>query len=99
MDDRFNLKRFVEAQDPVYERLLSELRRGRKTTHWMWFVFPQIAGLGVSEMSRRFSISSIAEARAYLSHPVLGPRWRNAPSWSRLFREKRFTTSSDLPTT
>ena len=74
MSDRFNLNRFVEAQDPVYERVCSELRQGRKTSHWMWFVFPQIAGLGVSEMARRFSISSLAEARAYLGHPVLGPR-------------------------
>jgi uncharacterized protein (DUF1810 family) len=72
--DPFNLNRVIEAQNPVYERVLSELRRGRKTSHWMWFVFPQIAGLGVSEMARRFSISSLAEARAYLGHPVLGPR-------------------------
>jgi uncharacterized protein (DUF1810 family) len=74
MVDRFNLKRFVEAQDPVYERVCAELRGGRKTSHWMWFVFPQIAGLGVSEMARRFSISSLNEARAYLGDPVLGPR-------------------------
>ena len=74
MADRFNLHRFVEAQDPVYERVLAELRRGRKTSHWMWFVFPQISGLGVSGMSRRFSISSLAEARAYFRHPILGPR-------------------------
>jgi len=74
MADRFNLQRFVEAQDPVYERVLAELRRGRKTSHWMWFVFPQISGLGVSGMSRRYSISSLAEARAYFRHPVLGPR-------------------------
>ena len=74
MADRFNLHRFVEAQDPVYERVLAELRRGRKTSHWMWFVFPQISVLGVSGMSRRFSISSLAEARAYFRHPILGPR-------------------------
>src|SRR5678816_1975098 len=74
MADRFNLQRFVEAQDPVYERVLAELRRGRKTSHWMWFVFPQISGLGVSGMSRRYSISSLAEARAYFRHPILGPR-------------------------
>ena len=74
MTDRWNLQRFVEAQDPVYERVLAELRRGRKTSHWMWFVFPQISGLGVSGMSRRFAISSLAEARAYFRHPVLGPR-------------------------
>jgi len=74
MVDPFNLRRFVEAQDPVYERVLSELRHGRKTSHWMWFVFPQIAGLGVSDMARRFSISSLDEAKAYLSHSVLGRR-------------------------
>jgi len=74
MVDPFNLRRFVEAQDPVYEQVLSELSHGRKTSHWMWFVFPQISGLGVSDMARRFSISSLDQAKAYLSHPVLGPR-------------------------
>lgn len=73
-DDPFNLRRFVEAQDPIYDQVLGELQRGRKTSHWMWFVFPQIAGLGHSAMSRRFAISSLTEARAYLAHPVLGPR-------------------------
>ena len=74
MDDAFNLHRFVEAQDPVYDRVCAELRSGRKTSHWMWFIFPQIAGLGFSGMSRRYSITSLDEARAYLDHPVLGPR-------------------------
>ncbi len=76
--DPFDLDRFVEAQDHAgtYERALDELRAGRKTTHWMWFVFPQIAGLGLSAMSRRFAISGLAEARAYLAHPVLGARLR-----------------------
>ncbi|MDQ3726096.1 MAG: DUF1810 domain-containing protein [Actinomycetota bacterium] len=71
-----NLRRFVDAQDSggAYERALAELRAGRKTSHWMWFVFPQIAGLGQSEMSRRYAIVSLEEARAYLEHPVLGPR-------------------------
>jgi len=71
-----DLQRFVEAQDSggTYERALAELRAGRKTSHWMWFVFPQRAGLGRSEMSRRYAIDSSAEARAYLDHPVLGPR-------------------------
>ena len=70
------LERFVEAQDrgDTYGRALSELRAGRKTSHWMWFVFPQIAGLGRSPMAQRFAISSLEEARAYLAHPVLGPR-------------------------
>jgi uncharacterized protein (DUF1810 family) len=71
-----DLQRFVAAQDSggSYERALAELRAGRKTSHWMWFVFPQRAGLGQSEMSRRYAIASPEEARAYLDHPVLGPR-------------------------
>ncbi|MGN6255192.1 MAG: DUF1810 domain-containing protein [Solirubrobacterales bacterium] len=74
--DRERLQRFVEAQDQggTYERALAELRAGRKTSHWMWFVFPQIAGLGRSAMSQRYAIESPEEARAYLEHPVLGPR-------------------------
>jgi uncharacterized protein (DUF1810 family) len=76
MDDPYGLERFVTAQDAggTYRRAAAELRRGRKTNHWMWFVFPQIAGLGQSPTSRRFAISSLEEARAYLAHPVLGPR-------------------------
>jgi uncharacterized protein (DUF1810 family) len=71
-----DLERFVEAQDSgqAYERALVELRDGRKTSHWMWFVFPQIAGLGRSEMSQRYAIDSLEEARGYLDHPVLGTR-------------------------
>jgi uncharacterized protein (DUF1810 family) len=74
MDDPFNLQRFVDAQAPVYPRVTAELRRGRKQSHWMWFVFPQLAGLGHSAMARRFAIASREEAAAYLAHPVLGPR-------------------------
>jgi uncharacterized protein (DUF1810 family) len=76
MDDAYELERFVAAQDSggTYEAALAELRRGRKTSHWMWFVFPQVAGLGQSATSRRYAISSLAEAQAYLRHPVLGPR-------------------------
>ncbi len=75
-DDPNGLQRFVDAQEQAatYDRALAELRAGRKTSHWMWFVFPQIAGLGQSAMSRSYAISSLAEARAYLDHPVLGPR-------------------------
>jgi len=76
MSDLFNLVRFVEAQDPVYASVCSELRQGRKVSHWMWFVFPQIEGLGRSGTARKFAISSLEEARAYLDHPVLGPRLR-----------------------
>ena len=76
MTDRYGLDRFVSAQDRAgtYAAAVEELRAGRKRSHWMWFVFPQISGLGQSSMSRTFSISSLEEARAYLLHPVLGPR-------------------------
>jgi uncharacterized protein (DUF1810 family) len=72
----YDLDRFVTAQDQggTYDQALNELRQGRKTSHWMWFVFPQIAGLGFSATSRHFAISGLGEARAYLAHPVLGPR-------------------------
>lgn len=69
-----SLQRFLDAQAPVYETALAELRTGRKRTHWMWFIFPQRAGLGSSTMARRYAIQSTAEAEAYLAHPVLGPR-------------------------
>ncbi|MCW2818029.1 MAG: hypothetical protein JWR42_816 [Marmoricola sp.] len=72
--DPHDLQRFVSAQDGVHEQALAELRAGRKTSHWMWFVFPQLAGLGSSSMAQRYAIGSLAEARAYLEHPVLGPR-------------------------
>ena len=76
MGDRFQLQRFVDAQHPVYAAVLSELRAGRKRSHWMWFVFPQVSGLGYSVTSRTFAVSSLAEAVAYLAHPTLGPRLR-----------------------
>lgn len=78
MTDPYRLQRFVDAQDDAgtYAQALRELRAGRKTTHWMWFVFPQIAGLGHSAMARAYAILSVDEARAYLAHPVLGPRLR-----------------------
>ena len=74
--DPYDLERFVAAQDDAgtYDQALAELRRGRKRSHWMWFVFPQIAGLGHSHVSRMYAISGLDEARAYLAHPVLGPR-------------------------
>ena len=72
--DRFNLERFVIAQAPVFETVLAELQAGRKRTHWMWFVFPQLGGLGRSSTARFYGIGSIDEARAYLAHPLLGPR-------------------------
>jgi uncharacterized protein (DUF1810 family) len=80
--DSFDLDRFVAAQDEggTYQRAVAELRGGRKSSHWMWFVFPQIVGLGQSSMSRRYAIGSLDEARAYLGHPVLGPRLRECAS-------------------
>jgi uncharacterized protein (DUF1810 family) len=76
MADPFNLQRFLDAQAPVYERARRELEAGRKESHWMWFIFPQIAGLGQSPMSIRFAIASLDEAKAYLAQPVLGARLR-----------------------
>lgn len=74
MDDPFDLQRFVDAQDSVYYQVRAELEQGHKRSHWMWFVFPQIAGLGTSPMARRYALGSLAEAQAYLRHPILGPR-------------------------
>ena len=74
MDDRFDLERFVKAQIGIYDVALGELRAGRKRSHWMWFVFPQLAGLGSSPTAQTYAIGSLEEARAYLAHPVLGPR-------------------------
>jgi uncharacterized protein (DUF1810 family) len=76
VSDPFDLQRFLDAQaDGTYERALAELRAGRKTSHWMWFVLPQVAGLGRSEMSVRYAISGLGEAQAYAAHPVLGTRY------------------------
>jgi Protein of unknown function (DUF1810) len=74
MTDTFDLERFVTAQESVFDTVLNELRAGRKRSHWMWFVFPQLRGLGRSSMAEYYGISSLAEARAYLAHPVLGAR-------------------------
>ena len=76
MNDLYNLQRFVDAQKRVIEQVCSELREGCKKSHWMWFIFPQIKGLGHSETARTFAISSREEAQAYLNHPILGPRLR-----------------------
>jgi uncharacterized protein (DUF1810 family) len=80
VDDPYQLERFVAAQTNAYDQAVAELRRGRKTGHWIWYVFPQIAGLGMSPTSQRFAIRSLDEARAYLEHPVLGPRLIEAAS-------------------
>jgi uncharacterized protein (DUF1810 family) len=76
MEDPFNLQRFVEAQDAVFDQVCSELRQGRKRGHWMWFIFPQIAGLGHSRLASEYAIKTREEAAAYLQHPVLGTRLR-----------------------
>lgn len=78
--DSYTLDRFVLAQQATFARARAELAQGRKTGHWMWFIFPQLDGLGSSEMSRHYAITSIDEARAYLAHPVLGPRYRDCTS-------------------
>jgi uncharacterized protein (DUF1810 family) len=74
MEHNYDLQRFVTAQAGSYETALAEIRRGAKRSHWMWYIFPQLAGLGTSPMARRYAIASIDEARAYLEHPLLGPR-------------------------
>jgi len=78
MEDPYNLKRFIDAQERVFDGALSELRRGAKSGHWMWFIFPQIKGLGFSSTSQRFAIQSLDEARVYLSHSLLGARLRES---------------------
>ena len=74
MSDPFDLQRFIDAQDSVYANVVKELAAGRKQSHWMWFIFPQATGLGFSAMAQRFAIGSRAEAQAYLTHDILGPR-------------------------
>jgi uncharacterized protein (DUF1810 family) len=83
----------VDAQEGVYERAAGELRAGRKTSHWMWFVFPQIAGLGRSPMAQRYAIGSLAEAEAYVAHPVLGPRLLEC---ARILTELRGRSARDV---
>jgi uncharacterized protein (DUF1810 family) len=91
----YDLERFVEAQNAggTYERVLAELRLGHKTSHWMWFVFPQIAGLGQSQMSRTYAIGSLSEARAYLAHPILGSRLKEC---CRLVLDTRAPTAEAI---
>ena len=76
LTDAYNLQRFLDAQEGVYDTVLAELRAGRKSSHWIWFIFPQITGLGHSEMAQKFAIGSLDEAKTYLQHPILGPRLR-----------------------
>jgi uncharacterized protein (DUF1810 family) len=97
MDTDFDLKRFVDAQDPVYGSVLDELRSGRKRSHWMWFIFPQIAGLGSSAMSRKYAIASADEAAAYLAHPVLGARLRECARLVAAIEDKTIDDIFDSP--
>jgi uncharacterized protein (DUF1810 family) len=87
-DDPFHLDRFITAQDQIYDRALAEIRRSSKRSHWMWFIFPQIAGLGHSSMAKYYSIQNEEEARAYLAHPVLGPRLRECAAAALAVEEK-----------
>lgn len=96
-NDPYDLQRFVDAQNPVYERVRAELRRGRKATHWMWFVFPQLRGLGQSEMAHKYGISSQAEAEAYLQHPILGPRLRECARLVTLMEGRLIDEIFDYP--
>ena len=99
-DDPFQLDRFVEAQGTTFASALSELQAGRKRTHWMWFVFPQIAGLGHSAMAARYAIRSHTEAEAYLDHPLLGPRLRDCTGLVLMYANRTpyeiFGTPDDL---
>jgi len=100
MSDPFDLERFVDAQDEVYDAVQAELARGKKTSHWMWFVFPQLKGLGFSSTAQHFGIASRAEAHAYWMHPVLGPRLKECTELVLAVRGKTareiFGTPDDL---
>ena len=96
MSDSFDLQRFVDAQASIYRQVVEELSRGRKQTHWMWFIFPQIAGLGFSAMAQRFAIGSHAEAVAYLEHDLLGPRLVECTRLVMAASEKPVASSSSL---
>jgi len=95
VDDPYRLERFTQAQDAggTYQRAVAELRAGRKVSHWMWFIFPQVAGLGFSAMSQRYAISGRAEARAYLDHQVLGPRLTEC---ARIVADTQGRTADDI---
>ena len=93
----YHLERFVEAQAPVYEQVRAELAAGRKRTHWMWFIFPQIQGLGSSPMAERYAIHSLEEARAYLAHPVLGARLRQCAALVNAVQDREITQILGYP--
>jgi uncharacterized protein (DUF1810 family) len=97
VDDPFDLQRFVTAQNPVYEEVCAELRNGRKRGHWMWFIFPQLRGLGHSQMAAAFGIASRDQAEAYLSHPVLGARLRECTQLVTLVEERSISQILGYP--
>jgi uncharacterized protein (DUF1810 family) len=90
MPDPHDLQRFIDAQDPLYHRVVEELSRGRKASHWMWFIFPQVAGLGFSAMAQRYAIRSRDEAQSYLAHDILGPRLQHCAELVCAVRGKTF---------
>jgi uncharacterized protein (DUF1810 family) len=96
-DDPFQLQRFVVAQAPIYASVVAELRRGSKESHWMWFVFPQLKGLGLSSMAQRYAIGSKAEAVAYSEHPTLGPRLLECTRLVNALRERTLSEIFDTP--
>ena len=93
MSDPFRLQRFLDAQQPIFDNVCTELAAGKKHSHWMWFIFPQIKGLGQSDMARKFAISSLDEAKAYSRHPILGARLREC---SRLVADVTDRTIDDI---
>ena len=97
MSDRYNLQRFIDAQSTTYATALAELKAGRKQSHWMWFIFPQLAGLGRSATAQRYAIANIKEARAYLEHPVLGPRLIECAQALPVWRERTATQIMGSP--
>jgi uncharacterized protein (DUF1810 family) len=99
VSDPYDLQRFVDAQQPIFETVKRELRAGRKQSHWMWFIFPQIRGLGHSDMARKFAISSQEEAEAYLNHPVLGNRLRECSGLVASHRERSIEEFFGYPDT
>jgi uncharacterized protein (DUF1810 family) len=99
MTDPYDLQRFVAAQNPVFDQVRAELGAGRKRSHWMWFVFPQIKGLGTSPMAQKYAISSRAEAEAYLDHPILGPRLHECTGLVTAVEGRSIGTFSAIPTT
>lgn len=94
MQDSYNLQRFVDAQEGIYPQVLRELKSGRKETHWMWFIFPQLAGLGRTAMAQRYAIRALEEAQAYADRPALGPR---VTECTRLGSPRRRDRAQDLP--